>query len=277
MNHPESFDEPPGLAADLKTLCLSGVGANWSRLAEQARRRRQPHAEYLADLMHLEVTGRRERRIARRISEARFPVLKTLDGFDFTAQPHLDREQVLELAGSAFVEQAANVVLLGGVGTGKTHLAIALGLACCQHERRVRFTTAAELTNVLVEAREQGRLSRKLEQLAGVDLVILDELGYVPFDKAGADLLFNFVARVYERRSLIVTTNLPFARWSEVFHDATAAAAVIDRIVHHATVIKTEGESWRLGQARRARPGKTAMVGNREPAPRTADGLETTH
>jgi hypothetical protein len=134
--------------------------------------------------------------------------------------------------------------------TGKTHLAIALGLACCQREMRVRFASAAELTNLLVEAKAEGRLSRKLEQLARYDLVLLDELGYVPFDRHGADLLFGFITKVYERRSLIVTTNLPFARWSEVFLDATAAAAVIDRIVHHAVVLKTDGDSYRLRAAR---------------------------
>ncbi len=147
-----------------------------------------------------------------------------------------------------FVTEHHNVVLIGEVGTGKTHLAIALGLAACQREHRVRFFTTAELANVLVEAKAQGRLSKKLEQLARYELVVLDELGYVPFDKLGADLLFSFVSRVYERRSLVVTTNLPFARWSEVFLDATAAAAVIDRIVHHATILKTEGESSRTSR-----------------------------
>ncbi len=160
---------------------------------------------------------------------------------------------MLELFSCEFIPQAANVVLVGSVGTGKTHIAIALGLACCQNDYRVRFTTAAELTNMLVEAKSQDRLSRKIEQLARFDVVILDELGYVPFDKQGADLLFGFITRVYERRSLIVTTNLPFARWSEVFLDATAAAAVIDRIVHHATVLKTEGDSYRLRTATRKR------------------------
>jgi DNA replication protein DnaC len=249
------IQEPPHLVADLKTLYLASIASQCRRLSEEAHSKRQPHVEYLADLVRLEVTGRRERRIQRRIKDARFPMLKTLDAFDFGAQRGLDRDAVLELFGCEFVAQAANVVLVGGVGTGKTHLAIALGMACCQADYRVRFTTAAELTNMLVEAKSQGRLSRKLEQLARFDVVVLDELGYVPFDKQGADLLFGFITRVYERRSLIVTTNLPFANWSEVFLDATAAAAVIDRIVHHATVLKTEGDSYRLRTAtRRRRP-----------------------
>ena len=245
------IQEPPHLAADLKSMYLTSMASQWRRLAEEARSKRQPHVEYLADLARLEVTGRRERRIQRRIKDARFPMLKTLDAFDFEAQRGLNRDDVLELFDCEFVPQAANVVLVGGVGTGKTHIAIALGMACCQNDYRVRFTTAAELTNMLVEAKSQDRLLRKLEQLARFDVVILDELGYVPFDKQGADLLFGFITRVYERRSLIVTTNLPFNKWTDVFHDATAAAAVIDRIVHHATVMKTEGKSYRLREAKK--------------------------
>ena len=154
--------EPPHLAADLKTLCLSTVADQWRPLAEQAGRQRQGPADYLAQLVHLEVTGRRERRIQRRIQDARFPMLKTLDAFSFEAQPDLDREAVLAVFDCRFVAEAANVVFVGGVGTGKTHLSIALGMACCQHDYRVRFVTAAELVTMLVEAQQEGRLARKL-------------------------------------------------------------------------------------------------------------------
>ena len=215
--------EPPHLETDLKTLCLSTVGAQWRPLAEQAARQRQAPADYLAQLVHLEVTQRRERRIQRRIHDARFPMLKTLDAFSFEAQPALDRDAVLAVFDCRFVADAVNVVFVGGVGTGKTHLSIALGMACCQHDYRVRFVTAAELVTMLVEAQQEGRLARKLAQLARFDVVIADELGYVPLDKAGADLLFGFISQRYERCSLVVTTNLPFARWSEVFLDPTAA------------------------------------------------------
>ena len=249
--------EPPHLAADLKTLCLSSVAAQWRPLAEQAARTCQAPADYLAQLAHLEVTGRRERRIQRRINDARFPMLKTLDAFAFDAQPALDRDAVLAVFGCGFVADTANVVFVGGVGTGKTHLSIALGMACCQQDYRVRFVTAAELVTLLVEAQQQGRLARKLDQLARYDLVILHELGNMPFDKAGADLLFGFISQRYERRSLVVTTNLPFARWSEVFLDAAAAAAVIDRIVHHATVLTTAGDSYRLKAATRKQASRT--------------------
>ena len=164
--------EPPHLAADLKTLCLSTIGAQWRLLAEQAARQRQAPADYLAQLVHLEVTGRRERRIQRRIQDARFPMLKTLDAFSFEAQPDLDRDAILQVFDCRFVADAANVVFVGGVGTGKTHLSIALGMTCCQHDYRVRFVTAAELVTLLVEAQQQGRLARKLAQLARFDLVL---------------------------------------------------------------------------------------------------------
>ncbi len=251
--------EPPHLANDLKELKLPAVSAHWERVALEATRTRQSGPEYLAELAHLEVTSRRERRIQRLLADARVPMMKTLDSFDFQAQTTLDRDAVLELFGCEFVEKKENVVLVGEVGTGKTHLSIALVVACCQQSMRARFLTATELVNSLSEAKSQGRLERKIEQLARFDVVCIDELGYVPFDKQGADLLFNFISRMYERRSLIVTTNLPFARWGEVFYDATAAAAVIDRIVHHATILKTEGESFRLKDRKRgARAKKVA-------------------
>ena len=154
-------------------------------------------------------------------------------------------------------------MFVGGVGTGKTHLSIALGMTCCQHDYRVRFVTAAELVTMLVEAQQQGRLTRKLAQLARYDVVHVDELGYVPLDKTGADLLFGFISQRYERRSLVVTTNLPFARWSEVFLDPTAAAAVIDRVVHHATVLQTTGGSFRLAAAKQNQAPASAKKGGR--------------
>jgi len=243
--------EPPHLAQDLKELKLPAIAAHWQRVALETARKRQDGPTYLAELTHLEITSRREHRIARLLQDARIPVMKTLDSFDFNAQSTLNRDAVLDLFRCDFVERKENVVFMGEVGTGKTHLSVAIVVACCQKSLRARFITATELVNSLSEAKAQGRLARKVEHFARFDVVCVDELGYVPFDKQGADLLFNFISRMYERRSLIVTTNLPFARWTEVFYDATAAAAVIDRIVHHATILKTEGESFRLKDKKR--------------------------
>ena len=245
--------EPPLLARELRELRLPTIMANWKRASEEAGKSGVPYAEYLADLVHHEILDRHDRRVSRRVKEAKFPTLKTLDTFDFDRQPGITREKLLELARGDFVTRHENVVLLGEIGTGKTHLASAIGFACCQRGFRVRFMTAADLTTVLIESKSVERLSRKLDQLARYDLIILDELGYVPFDRTGADLLFTFVTRIYEQRSLIVTTNLPFPRWSEVFQDATAAAAVIDRVVHHSTILQTEGKSYRLETAEAAR------------------------
>jgi len=252
------INEPPHLVGELRDLRLPSFSEHWKRVAETAERTRAPYEEYLAELVHQETNDRRERRIRRRIVEAKFPRLKTLDKFDFDAQPSVSKDQVLDLARGRFVDEHANVVLMGGVGTGKTHIASALGLACCELGYRVRFVTAAELTNILVESKSADRLSRKLDQLARFDLVIIDELGYVPFDKLGADLLFSFITKVYELRSLIVTTNLPFGQWNEVFQDKMAAAAVIDRIVHHATILKMDGKSYRLMAAKQMRDTEAA-------------------
>lgn len=241
--------EPPMLAKELRELRLPSFIERWSQVASEAQKRGTSYAEFLAELVHHEIVDRHDRRVHRRIKEARFPSLKTLDTFEFARQPDIDRDTILELARGDFVERRENIVLLGEIGTGKTHLASAIGFACCQRGCRVRFLTAADLTTLLVESKSVDRLSRKLDQLARFDVVVIDELGYVPFDRAGADLLFTFITRVYEQRSLIVTTNLPFARWSEVFQDATAAAAVIDRIVHHATILTTAGKSYRLQAA----------------------------
>ncbi|HHH31743.1 MAG TPA: AAA family ATPase [Polyangiaceae bacterium] len=253
-----SQSEPPLLEKELRELKLPSFAENWSAIADEAKRRGTSYPEYLAELTHLEITGRYDRRVGRRIKEAKFPSLKTVDAFDFERQPGVDRDKILELARADFVERHENIVLLGEIGTGKTHLASAIGFACCQRGYRVRFMTAADLTTVLVESKSVDRLSRKLDQMARYDVVILDELGYVPFDRAGADLLFTFITRVYEQRSLIVTTNLPFARWTEVFQDATAAAAVIDRIVHHATILTTTGRSYRLQAAQDAQAANAA-------------------
>lgn len=242
--------EPPHLDADLRELKLPAFVRHWRSLAERAYREPIAPQQMLAELAHLEVTQRRERRINRRIQEAHFPLLKTLDSFDFTVQPSLSREQILELAHGEFVERHENIIFVGDAGTGKSHLSIAIGIACCQRELRVRFFTAAQLTQTLIEAKAENRLTRMMDRLMRFDVLICDEVGFLPVDKLGSELLFTFVGKAYEKRSLIVTTNLPFTRWAEVFHDPIAAVAVVDRLVHHGIIVQTEGESYRLRTAK---------------------------
>ena len=186
--------EPPLLARELRELRLPTIMANWKRASEEAGKSGAPYAEYLADLVHHEILDRHDRRVSRRVKEAKFPTLKTLDTFDFDRQPGICREKLLDLARGDFVTRHENVVLLGEIGTGKTHLASAIGFACCQRGFRVRFMTAADLTTVLIESKSVDRLSRKLDQLARYDLIILDELGYVPFDRTGADLCLLYTS-----------------------------------------------------------------------------------
>ena len=221
--------EPPHLTADLKALYLSTVASQWRRLAEQAARQRQAPADYLAQLVHLEVTGRRERRIQRRIQDARFPMLKTLDAFSFEAQPDLDRDAVLQVFDCRFVTDAANVVFVGGVGTGKTHLSIALGMACCQHDYRVRFVTAAELVTLLVEAQQQGRLARKLAQLARFDLRGNTTISAV-FNYTDTEVTDNERGLLGARRLAEFAYALPRTRWNVGVNQRVGRMSFLGRV-----------------------------------------------
>ncbi len=234
------------LLKHLKTLRLPAFLDNYPRVATQCSETDCSYEEFLSILAEEEVNQRAQRAIYRRIKAARFPLQKTLETFDFAAQPSIKKQQILQLTQCDFIEQNSNVMFLGPPGTGKTHLSIALGHVACIKGYRVYFDTAAGLINSLLEAKKQLLLSKKMKQLLRVDLVICDELGYIPFDRTGTDLLFQLVAARYERGSIIVTTNLPFSEWTRVFHDSATAAAVIDRIIHHSVIIQITGQSYRL-------------------------------
>ena len=202
-------------------------------------------------MTELEVADRQKRATERRIKNARFPVLKTLDSFDFAAQPSVNESLVRRLAAGEFIDHHENVLLMGNSGTGKTHLATALAFAACSQGRKVRFFIAGELVTQLLEARDERRLQRLLVQLQSQELLVLDELGYVPFSKAGAELLFEVVSRAYERQSLIVTTNLPFENWTEVMGSERMTGALLDRLTHRVYIIEANGESYRLKESKR--------------------------
>ena len=235
----------------LKELKLPTMLREYAALAGVCSTDRADYPTYLLRLCERELIDRERRAAERRIKAARFPVLKTLDSFDFTAQPSINESLVRELMSGEYVEKKENVLLVGNSGTGKTHLASALGFAACAQGRRVRFFTVGGLVTALLEAREERQLERMLKQLQRQDLVVLDELGYVPFSKPGAELLFEVVSRAYERTSLIVTTNLPFENWPEVCGSERLTGAMLDRLTHRVHILEANGESYRLTDAKR--------------------------
>ena len=202
----------------------------------------------------LELLDREQRAVERRIKAAKVPVLKSLETFEFPAIPSLNKRLVLELARSEYLDRRENVLALGNSGTGKTHLALALGLAACQQGYRVRFTTAAALVNDLLEARDDKRLLRLQKQLAKQDLLIVDELGYVPLSKTTAELLFEIFSQRYEQASTLVTSNLPFNEWTEIFGSERLTGALLDRLTHHVHILELNGDSYRLEHSKKARP-----------------------
>jgi DNA replication protein DnaC len=232
--------------AHARRLKMPGLARSFEALARQAREERWTHEEFLNEVLGTEVVSREQSAAQQRLREARFPEIKTLDTFDFDLADGLDRALVAHLATCAWLGEAKNVILAGPIGTGKTHLAIALGVEATRRRHRVIFWRAAELVRVLVEAREQGELGRIHRRLHRAELLILDELGFVPFDRVGGELLFNLLAERYERRSAIVTTNLAFSEWPKVFgDDEKLTAALLDRLADRATVITTKGKSYR--------------------------------
>ena len=216
---------------------------------------RSDYATYLLRLAEREVIEREHRAAERRVKAAGFPVIKTLDTFDFAAQPSVNEALVRELAGGAYIENRENVLVAGNSGTGKTHLATALAAAACGVGKRVRFWRVTELVTQLMEAREERVLTRWKGQLGRLDLLVLDELGYVPASKVGAELLFDVISTAYERSSVIVTTNLPFEEWKEVLGSERLTGATLDRLTHRCSIVETGRESYRLKDVRRRRRG----------------------
>jgi DNA replication protein DnaC len=241
------------LKANLKQLKLPTMLAEHEKLAREAADADEPYDSYLLRLTEAELATRSANALTGRIRAAGFPVLKDFDTFDFAAVPALPKQKVLELARGEWVEQHFNCCLIGGSGTGKTHLATALGLALCRLGRRVRFVTAAGLVTQLEEAHQQQRLDRLLAQLDRADPLIVDELGYLSFSRTGAELLFQVFADRYERRSLLVTSNLPFGEWGQVFHGDRMTAALLDRLTHRCHIFEMNGESYRFRESMKAK------------------------
>jgi DNA replication protein DnaC len=234
----------------LKSLRLPTVLREYGKLAKQAAAEGLDHVQFLARLIELEMIDRERRMIERRIKAAKFPAVKSLDSFDFKAIPALNKMQVLELARCEWVERRENVIALGPSGTGKTHIALGLGLSACQKGLSVGFVTAAALVHELMEARDERRLLRLQKQMVSHKLLIIDELGFVPLSKTGAELLFELISQRYERGSTLITSNLPFDEWTETFGSERLTGALLDRLTHHVNILEMNGESYRLGQSK---------------------------
>jgi DNA replication protein DnaC len=246
------------LRSNLKQLRLPAMLAEFDKLAREAAAANETFAQYLLRLTELELAARASNAVQARVRQAGFPVHKDFDTFDFTAVPHLSKPKVLELARGEWIEQRFNICLVGSPGTGKTHVATALGLAACRQGKRVRFVTAAALVTRLEEAQKQYQLDRLLAQLDRTDLLICDELGYLSLGRGGAELLFRVFADRYERRSLLVTSNLAFSEWGQVFQGERMTAALLDRLTHRCHILEMNGESFRFRESMKSKRGKKA-------------------
>ena len=238
------------LAHHLKTLRLPTFLREHDKQARICAAEGVGHVRYLARLTELELIDRERRMVERRIKSAKFPAVKSLDSFDFKAIPGLNKMMVLELARCEWIERKENVIALGPSGTGKTHVALGLGMATCQKRLPVAFVTAASLVHELMKARDEKRLLRLQRQLAKVKLLIIDELGFVPLSKTGAELLFELISQRYERGSTLITSNLPFEEWTETFGTERLTGALLDRLTHRVNILEMNGESYRLSQSR---------------------------
>ena len=235
----------------LKQLKMPTMLKENSLLAKSCSKEKWDYPTYLLRLGEKESTDRQKRAMDRRIQAVKFPMLKTIDSFNFASQKSVNEPLIRELLRCEFIDHHENILLVGNSGTGKTHLATALGFAACCQGYKVRFFGCTDLVTQLLEAREDRQLQRMLNQLEKQHLLILDELGYVPFSKAGSELLFEVVSRAYERQSLILTTNLPFETWTEVCGSERLTGAMLDRLTHKVHIIEANGDSYRLEQSRK--------------------------
>ena len=246
---PQPNDPTFLLKTNLKQLRLPTMLAEFEKLAREAAAGNEDYQQYLLRLTEMELATRRANALKARIKQAAFPVEKDFDTFDFSVATSLPKQKILELSRGERIVRRENLCLIGSAGTGKTHAATALGLAACRQGRRVRFFTAATLVNRLEEAQKQYRLDRFLVGLDKTELLICDELGYLSFSRAGAELLFQVFADRYERGSLLITSNLPFSEWTQVFQGERMTAALLDRLTHHCHIFEMNGESYRFRQS----------------------------
>ncbi|MCA9199074.1 MAG: IS21-like element helper ATPase IstB [Pirellulaceae bacterium] len=237
------------LKTNLKQLRLPTMLAEFEKLAREAAETNQDYLEFLLRLTELELTSRSANALENRIKQAHFPMKKDFDSFDFSVSLGANKQKLLELARGHWIDERSNCCLIGASGTGKTHVAISLGLAACRLGKRVRFFTAAHLVSQLEACQQQHQLERFLKQLDRIDLLICDELGYLSFSRVGAELLFQVFADRYERASVLVTSNLPFSEWQQIFQGDRMTSALLDRLTHHCEIFEMNGESYRFRES----------------------------
>lgn len=242
------MDNDALLETYLRRLRLPTFAKNYHQFAQDAAQNNLDYVRFLLALAEQEVQQREHNMITRRTKSARFPTLKELADFDFSAIPTLNKAEILDLTRGEYLQQRESIIFIGNPGLGKTHLAIGVALAACRQRHKVRFWTAANLVNELLQAQDEHRLHRFIASALKLNLVVLDELGFIPFSKQGAQVLFTFCSELYERLPFIITTNLKFADWVQVFGDERLTAALLDRLTHHARIIELIGESYRFRQ-----------------------------
>lgn len=237
------------LAEYLKQLKLTAILRSYAARAREARNAGSDYEDFLLSLIESELEARADNRLKRRIRDARFPIIKTMEGFNFDEAEGLDKRLIREMSEGTYIKEKRNIIFVGKTGTGKSHLATALGLEACRQGVRTRFVTGAGLVNELIEARSERAVGRIIQKMSRLGLLILDELGYVPFSREGSQLLFQLLAERHERASVIITTNLGFADWTQLFGDPTLTAALLDRLTHKAHIVMCDWDSYRLKES----------------------------
>ena len=233
----------------LKILKMSGALTEIDELYRDALKNQKDYLELINSLLEVEINDKYARRINNRIKKAKFPVSKSLSDFDFSIRPSLNKHEIVSFTDGSIIQKKENIILIGNPGLGKTHLATAIAYELCKKDYNVWFTTGTRLINTLTEAKDEQELGKYFKMASTLDLVVIDEVGYFPYEKNDSELFFQFISERYERGSIIITTNLPFSKWNEIFYTERMTTAILDRLIHHCHIIELEGDSYRFNQS----------------------------